>query len=587
VETPTTEPAAENKMSPQEVLDWRTQAVDEASALLASEPTSELRLRLIPMSLEELEAREGKLLESLQMVANLMADALIDQVRAVSTGGLENADIAEMERRIRLLREFRADLVTRANLVLQAIEDKGGDVASARAYVLAIDQLEPDANLIATTDETVPEEEKVAELDLAERVASAITEVREMPPVHERPEPWTISIEELSLELQPLRKEQIDERVQKWLDILQRNVRQRIRMDIAVNNTDDAALRDALAARSTEQQQIVAAIVERVNAALRLLKKRGGDTKEYADYVSNATGQKLNLTDPAVLMSQIKAWFSSPTGGIKIGISILKFLGILIAFWIVSRIVAGIVGAAVKRVPKTSSLLFGVLTGLTRRIIMLVGLVVGVGVLGVNIGPLVAAIGAAGLVIGLALQGTLSNFASGILILITRPYDVGDVIQGGGVFGKVHTMNLVSTSILTFDNQLMLVPNNEIWNGVITNVTARDTRRVDLVFGIGYGDDISKAQQVIEQVVTAHEKVLDSPAPTIRVHELADNSVNFVVRPWCKTPDYWDVYWDLTETIKRRFDEEGINIPFPQRDLHLSGPIDVVMRGANDVPSNA
>ena len=220
------------------------------------------------------------------------------------------------------------------------------------------------------------------------------------------------------------------------------------------------------------------------------------------------------------------------------------------------------------------------LVGTVQRVTVLVGLVVGVSMLGVNIGPLLAMIGAAGLVIGLALQGTLSNFASGILILMNRPYDVGHVINAGGVLGKVEAMNLVSTSILTFDNQLMLVPNNQIWNGVITNVTGKPTRRVDLTFGIGYSDDAEKAMRIIGEVIAAHPKVHADPAPVIRVHELADNSVNMIARPWAATSDYWEVHWDVIAGVKARFDEEGINIPFPQRDVHIPGPIEVKLSRA-------
>ncbi len=556
---------------------WRTKMAGEQATTLADVPTSELQLFLVPLTLEELETRKGEAMIALRTVADKLAGALIEQVRAVSAGELDADLIVELDNRIRWLREFRADLITRANLILKAIEVKGGDVAGDRAYVAVVEKLDPDPNLIAPTEAPISEEEQ-KKIQLAERVAAAITTVREMPPVHERPEPWTIPVRELELELQPLRMVQIQERVEKWLEILQRNVRQRIRMDIAVENAKNPDERQALADRSNEQQLIVNAIVERVNVALLSMQRRGGDVREYNDYVGNATGQKLNLSDPAVLMAQIKAWVRSPDGGVKIGLNILKFLGILIVFWIASKIIGGLVGAAARRVPKTSSLLHSVLSSMTRRIILIIGIVVAISMLGININPLIAAIGAAGLVIGLALQGTLSNFASGILILITRPFDVGDVINGGGVVGKVDAMNLVSTRILTFDNQVMLVPNNQIWNGVITNVTALSTRRVDLVMGIGYSDDIDKAQAVIEEVISKHEKVLETPAPTIKVHELADNSVNFIVRPWSRTADYWDVYWDLTRDIKKRFDEEGINIPYPQRDLHLSGPIEVVTR---------
>jgi small conductance mechanosensitive channel len=204
-----------------------------------------------------------------------------------------------------------------------------------------------------------------------------------------------------------------------------------------------------------------------------------------------------------------------------------------------------------------------------RRLILAVGVIVGLAAMEVNIGPLLAVIGAAGFVIAFALQNSLGNFASGILILVFRPFDVGDVIEVAGVLGTVQSMNLLSINIRTPDNKSVIVANNQVWGGVITNVTGSDTRRVDLVFGIAYGDDIDHARRVLEELVTSHEKVLKSPEPVIRVHELGESSVNFICRPWVRTADYWDVYWDLTAAVKQRFDSEGISIPFPQRDVHL------------------
>jgi small conductance mechanosensitive channel len=187
----------------------------------------------------------------------------------------------------------------------------------------------------------------------------------------------------------------------------------------------------------------------------------------------------------------------------------------------------------------------------------------------VNIGPLVAAIGATGLVVGFALQGTLSNFAAGLMILIYRPFDVEDYVEVADTSGSVDAMTLVSTTLRQPDNKIVIIPNNSIWGNVIVNYSGSATRRVDLVMGISYEDDIAKAQGVLEKVVSAHPKVLADPEMMVKVHELADSSVNFVVRPWVNTEDYWDVYWDLTRAIKEQFDEEGISIPYPQRDVHV------------------
>ncbi|MHC5003615.1 MAG: mechanosensitive ion channel family protein, partial [Planctomycetota bacterium] len=546
-----------------------TEAVAEA-------PTSELTILLAPLSAEELAALTDSAMTRLRAVADELVVALIEQQRIHADADAGDADRDAIDARVDELVARKSTLVARVDVVLEALQAKGGDVASARSYAGVIRTLAPQVSTGRDTGEELSEEQlEQARLDKA--VNAAIATIRDEPPVHERPEPWTVPVSEMELEMQPLRLAQVEERVKKWLEILQREVRERIRIDIALTRAEDGAERSELAIRSAEQQEIVQAVVRHIQAALLILQKRGGDITEYKNYIATATGQKLNLTDPGVLYAQALAWLKSQDGGVKLGLNVLKGIAILVAFWLLARILGRIVATGVGRLPQASTLLRKFLVGGVRKVTMVIGLVISVSALGVNITPLVAAIGAAGLVIGLALQGTLSNFASGILILIYRPYDVGDVINGGGVMGKVESMNLVSTSILTPDNQVLIVPNNSIWNGVVTNVTGRNTRRVDLVFGIGYGDDIAKATAILEEEMSQHEKVLKDPEPIVRVHELGDNSVNLIARPWTRTSDYWDVYWDLMRSVKERFDAAGVNIPFPQRDLHIPGPIEVTL----------
>jgi len=557
----------------------------EAESLIAM-PTSELKIRVTPDTGDELQARADAMLEALRRVAGALAEAIIEQQRLA--GDAEAKERFErVSARVASLRELRTEVIARTSIVLDALASKGGDVAAARGYVDVVAGLEPQLSEGLDEAEGEADDPDAAdpEAELQGKVAAKIRFVRDQPPVHERPEPWTVPVKELTLELQPLRVEQLDERVQKWITILQREVRERIRIDIALGNSDDEAEQRALAERSAEQQRVVRAVVERIEAMLTMLNARGGETGPYRRYVANATGQRLSVTNPNILYAQVMAWLKSPDGGVKIALNLAKFLGVILVFWVVALILGGLIAASLKRSKRTSHLLRNFLVLGTRRTVLFIGVVVGVGMLGVNIGPLVAAIGAAGLVIGLALQGTLSNFATGLLILIYRPFDVGDVIDAAGVLGKVDTVTLVSTRLLSFDNQVMLVPNNQVWGGVITNLTKLDTRRVDLVFGIGYGDDIALAEQVIDDAVKAHPLVLENPEPTIRVSELGDNSVNFIVRPWAKTADYWDVYWDLTRQIKQKFDEAGLNIPYPQRDLHLDGPIEVVLGSGEGRPA--
>jgi len=191
------------------------------------------------------------------------------------------------------------------------------------------------------------------------------------------------------------------------------------------------------------------------------------------------------------------------------------------------------------------------------------------GQLGIQTASFVAIVGAAGLAIGLALQGSLANFAAGFLILLFRPFKIGDFVEMAGTAGVVEKIMIFTTEMRTGDNKKVIIPNGAITAGTITNYSANDTRRVDLVFGIGYGDDIDKAKSVLQSIVDADERILKDPAVTIAVHALADSSVNFVVRPWVNSGDYWPVYFDLHETVKKRFDQEGISIPFPQQDVHI------------------
>jgi len=189
--------------------------------------------------------------------------------------------------------------------------------------------------------------------------------------------------------------------------------------------------------------------------------------------------------------------------------------------------------------------------------------------LGIQTTSLIAIVGAAGLAIALSLQGSLSSFAAGVMIIAFRPFKVDDYIEAGGTAGIVEEIQIFSTRLRTADNKTVIVPNAAIINNNIVNYSAKDTRRVDMVFGISYKDDIGMAREILRDVVKQDDRILEDPEPVIAVSQLADSSVNLIVRPWVKTEDYWTVLWDLTEAVKLRFDKEGINIPFPQRDIHL------------------
>jgi len=311
------------------------------------------------------------------------------------------------------------------------------------------------------------------------------------------------------------------------------------------------------------------AIIDRFNVVLAELQAKGGDTEEYDSYIKAVSGIKVDVTDASATWTTVTGWLLSAEGGLRWAVNIIKFLVIVIVFYLLSIVSGKAARKAASRSKSFSSLLSEFLVLSARRTVLFIGFFVGLSALEINIGPVLAVIGAAGFVIAFALQNSLSNFASGILMLVYRPFDTGDVINVAGTLGKVESMNLLSTQLRTPDNQLVIVPNNSVWGGVITNITGITQRRVDMVFGIGYNDDIDKTQRILEEIVNGHELVLKEPAAVVKLHELADSSVNFICRPWVRPEDYWNVYWDITREVKRRFDAENVSIPFPQRDVHI------------------
>ena len=342
----------------------------------------------------------------------------------------------------------------------------------------------------------------------------------------------------------------------------------------AVTATDKTAeakadVKTALIKHVTDLRADRTALIDRLNVVLAELAAKGGESGEYDAYIMAVSGIKVDVTDASATWTTITGWLLSPEGGFRWAVNIVQFIVIVIVFYLLSIVAGKAAQKALSKSKNFSSLLREFLVMSARRLVFIIGIFVGLSSLEVNIGPILAIVGAAGFVIAFALQNSLSNFASGILMLIYRPFDVKDMISVAGVLGKVESMNLLSTQLRTPDNQLIIVPNNSVWGDVITNVTGITERRIDLVFGIGYSDDIDKAQKILEEIVSGNELVMKDPEPVIKLHELADSSVNFICRPWVKPEDYWEVYWDITREVKRRFDAEGVSIPFPQRDVHL------------------
>ena len=256
------------------------------------------------------------------------------------------------------------------------------------------------------------------------------------------------------------------------------------------------------------------------------------------------------------------------TKGVDLGINV----AIAIAIFYVGKMVISLVVRALHKVMQRQEVdktLETFVCNLVRMVLLVVVVIAAIGQIGIETTSFIAIFGAAGLAVGLALQGSLSNFAAGVLIVLFRPYRVGHFIEAAGINGVVEQVQILTTVLKTGDNKQVIVPNGQIMNSIITNFSANDTRRVDMVVGVSYDDDLDKVRDTIKDLVAAEDRILDEPACTIAVSALADSSVNFVVRPWVKTSDYWGVMFDLTEAIKKRFDKDGITFPFPQRDVHL------------------
>ncbi len=218
---------------------------------------------------------------------------------------------------------------------------------------------------------------------------------------------------------------------------------------------------------------------------------------------------------------------------------------------------------------KMDDILIDFVASIANAVLLLFVIIAALNQLGVNTTSLIALLGAAGLAVGLALQNSLQNFAAGVMLIIFRPFKAGDFIEAAGTTGVVENITIFTTVMRTGDNREVIVPNGSIYNGTITNYSARDTRRIDMVFGIGYDDDIRKAKEILQRLLEEDERILKDPEPLVAVAELADSSVNFNVRPWVKSGDYWAVKFDFTEKVKLTFDAEGISIPYPQMDVHL------------------
>ena len=528
----------------------------------------------------------------LLVLAISLPASVLSADKAVTTG---DPEIAQEDLKLKLKPLLRSELKVEADAWLQlledkvkqistaeiAVKDKLREISAAETYESALDAVEKANNKAAeaTDAEAAAASVREAEQALEDAAVEGKAAVAKVEGNAETASVTAIAAK-LAAEKAALEKERKAAAGKQGADEAEAEedddasqaktdaTREKLDAAVAKRNEDRKNLLAYLADLRGEQTSLI----DRTNLAIEAFELKGGkaeEVEEYRQYVTAVAGIEVDVTDISATWATLTGWLFSEEGGLRWVKNISLFLAIVFVAMFLARIVGKAIERVMARSNQTSQLLGDFLVVTSRRLVLAIGIIIGLAALEVNIGPLLAVIGAAGFVIAFALQNSLGNFASGILIMVFKPFDVGDVVEIGGVLGKVKSMNLLSVLIHTPDNKAVIIPNNNIWSDSITNVTGTDSRRVDLIFGIGYGDDIEKAQGIMEQVVSEHPMVLKDPEPVIRVHELADSSVNFICRPWVKTEDYWDVFWDVTRSVKERFDQDGVSIPFPQQDIHV------------------
>ena len=353
------------------------------------------------------------------------------------------------------------------------------------------------------------------------------------PPLPPQVTDTSLDIQELTLRLVPLTKDELAQAAAEWLGIVKAKTEEVVEAQIAAAKAEGAAA-EAARERLGEITQERKGLFDAYATVIDSWEKKGGDeaaVAEYRAYRSSIIVEETRTADVETLTAQALAWATARDGGVQLLIDIGVIVASLLGLLVVARIMRVFARRAFRRVPNLSKLLQAFLVMVVYWLVMSFGLLVVLSALGVDVSPVFALIGGASFIMAFALQDTLGNLAAGLMIMINRPFDEGDYVDIGGVGGTVKSVSVSSTTVTTPDNQVIVIPNAKVWGSVITNVTSSETRRVDLVFGIGYDDSIETAQRVLEETVAAHPLVMKDPAPVIRVNELADSAVNFIVRP--------------------------------------------------------
>ena len=344
---------------------------------------------------------------------------------------------------------------------------------------------------------------------------------------------------------------------------------------LAERQVTDGTDTDLIQAARFESERLQLSVT-RLRGVVAQLDRLGGDTLEMRRTLIEERGSlALSLVDTdivSVLYAETSAKFKNwlANRGASSLISALLFIAILIAARWLARMARRVTERALKHSEQSvSQLLREMLISMAGTVVFVLGVLVALSQVGVSVTPMIAGLGVVGFIVGFALQDTLSNFAAGAMILAYRPFDTGDFISAADVEGTVQKMNLVNTTVVTIDNRVLIIPNSKIWGGVILNFTGQHLRRTDVIYSVSYSDDLDHVQKVLEDLIAGDERFLTTPEPIVRVKQFSDSSIDFLVRAYVKTEEFWETVWALNKAVKQRFDAEGITIPFPQRDVHM------------------
>ncbi|NEQ82704.1 MAG: mechanosensitive ion channel [Moorea sp. SIO2I5] len=520
-------------------------------------PIEELELMLKPLTLDELDGEAEAWMFLLKTKVKELSDAEIAVKR-------KNRELQQTKEAVDALEEAK-EALEEATDTKQKIETEGSAQDRVKALEAAEDAQQALEKAQESVEEAVKEEEKTKQDQTLQGAIDKAVEGTEK----EKDKAKTSS-EEVA---------KVQDKIGTISNKIVTDEQEQKKTELGLDNAKQD-LEEAVEAKTEVKKQVLVnmttlreertALSDRFEVVLEELETKGGDVELYNKYIDAISGIKVDVTDTEGTWITIVGWLQSKEGGLRWANNIGKFLGIVAGFSILSLILGKVLEKSLWMFPNMSAMLRQFVVRITRQGLFLVGLLVGITALEVSIGPLMAMIGAAGFVVAFAFQNTLGNFANGLMILVYKPFDVGDMIEVAGVKGTVKDVNLVCTTINTYENKIIIVPNNSIWGNVIENETSSPVRAMFLTVRISYSNSITQAIQVLKDIANSHPLVLEDPAPWIDTGELAEYAVNIWFMAYTKKQDYWTAYCEISRIIKERFEQEGIVIPLPQQEIYIS-----------------